>query len=81
MPEIGAKLAHTMISKSTLMEPKRPIRNFCRSPNHLCVLPCKLRRVRGAPSQEVKVQYTSYHIILQRRRRILCLGQLYIHPI
>ena len=77
------KAAHilTLIPKPTLMEPKRPIRNFSRQTRHLRVLPCHLTRVLFTPSKEVKVQDPPNNIILQGRAARPTIRDLDIHPI
>jgi hypothetical protein len=77
------KAAHilTLIPKPTLMEPKRPIRNFSRQTRHLRILPCHLTRVLFTPSKEVKVQYPSNDIIFQRRAARPTIRDLDVHPI
>ena len=60
-------VSRTGIAKATLVKTERPIRDLSGSTHDLSVLSRYLSRVRGASSQEVEIEDTSDHIVLQRR--------------
>ena len=63
------------------MQSERPVRDLSRDAYNFRVLPRHLRRIGLASGEEVEVQDTSDHVVLESRRGALGVIDLDIHTV